>query len=153
LGGATTYDWIGWLILIVVFAVFEVLTVQLTFAVLAVGALAGLVGALLGAPWWLQLVIAALVALLLLFALRPPLLRRLRRSADPAKTGIEAIIGIAGRVTVAITEESGQVKLANGETWTAHLSPGSAPLAVGAEITVTGVNGAAVVVAQSGAAS
>ena len=56
------WAWIGWLVLILVFLVIEMLTLDFTFLMLSIGGLAGLVADLLGAPIWLQVIIAAAVA-------------------------------------------------------------------------------------------
>lgn len=145
------YFWIGWLILIVLFVTIEVATAEFTFLMLAIGSLAGLVAELLGAPWWLQIPIAAIVALLGVFLVRPPLLRALRRGADPAKSNIDAVIGQAGRVLLPVTPTGGQVKLANGETWTARLAPGASASTLDPDspVTVTAIDGASVVVAPA----
>jgi len=144
------YEWIIWAALIILFAVIEMTSGEFTFMMLALGSAAGLVAELAGAPWWLAFVIAAVVAVLGIFLLRPPLLRRLRRSADPAKSNIDAIIGSAGRVLIEVTATGGQVKLANGETWSAHLPAGApGPLPVGAEVHVLAVDGASVVIEAS----
>ena len=73
------WAWIGWLVLILVFLVIEMLTLGFTFLMLAIGGIAGLIADLLGAPIWLQVIIAAVVAAVLILVLRPPLLKRLRR--------------------------------------------------------------------------
>ena len=73
------WAWIGWVVLILVFLVIEMLTLDFTFLMLSIGGLAGLGADLLGAPLWLQVIIAAVIAALLVMFLRPPLLRRLRR--------------------------------------------------------------------------
>ena len=53
------FAWIGWLVLILVFLVIEMLTLDFTFLMLSIGGLAGLGADLLGAPIWLQVIIAA----------------------------------------------------------------------------------------------
>ena len=94
---------------------------------LAIGSLGGLVSGLLGAPWWLQVLIAAVIAIVLLAFVRPPLLRMLKRGGDPARSNVDALIGIEGTVVASVGENGGQVKLGNGETWTARLSPEAPP--------------------------
>ncbi|WP_022880689.1 NfeD family protein [Gryllotalpicola ginsengisoli] len=144
------YEWIIWAGLVILFAVIEMVAGEFTFMMLALGSLAGLVAELAGAPWWLAFLIAAAVAVLGIFLLRPPLLRRLRRGADPAKSNIDAIIGSTGRVTLAVTGTGGQVKLVNGETWSARLAPDHpGDLAPGTEVRVVAVDGASVVIEAS----
>src|SRR5689334_3530184 len=117
----STWAWVVWLALIVIFLIVEVLTLDLTFLMLSIGSFGGLVAGLLGAPWWVGILVAGILAMLLLFFLRPPLLHRLRRGGDPALTNVDALLGISGTVVLVFPNGTGQVKLANGETWTSRL--------------------------------
>lgn len=146
----SSYAWIGWLVLILVFVIIEMLTVDLIFVMIAVGSLGGLIAELVGAPWWLQLPIAAAVSLLLIFTLRPPLLRALRRGGDPAKTNIPALIGMKATVLSTVTAEAGLVKLAVGETWSARTAPGSRALQPGDQAVVVSIEGATAFVEPAG---
>ncbi|MDP9026976.1 MAG: NfeD family protein [Actinomycetota bacterium] len=119
----TSWAWVFWLALILVFLVVEVLSLSFVFLMLAVGSLGGLIAGLLGAQWYVDFFVAAILSLLLLFFVRPPLMRLTHRGADPARSNIDALLGTAGTVVIAFQEGRGQVKLANGETWTARLAP------------------------------
>jgi membrane protein implicated in regulation of membrane protease activity len=138
------WAWIGWLVLILVFLVIEMLTLDFTFLMLSIGGLAGLVADLLGAPIWLQVIIAAAVAAILLLVLRPPLLRRLRRGEDPTPSNIDALIGLRGTVVSSVGAHAGQVKLANGDIWTARTESGD--LDPGTPVRVSRIEGATAVV-------
>jgi membrane protein implicated in regulation of membrane protease activity len=144
----TSFAWIVWLALILIFIIVEMLTLEFTFLMIAVGSLVGLLSGLLGAPWWLQLLIAAIVAVLLLFTIRPPLLRLLRRGGDPARSNVDALLGTRGHVVQTITKTDGQARLDNGETWTARTAPGvdHRDLAPGEEILVVSIDGATAMV-------
>ncbi|WP_395243154.1 NfeD family protein [Agromyces sp. MMS24-K17] len=144
----TQYAWIVWLVLILAFATIEVFTLEMTFLMLALGSVAGLLSGLFGIPWWAQFIIAAVVAVLLILLLRPPLLRVLRRGGDPTRSNIDALIGAEGRVVRTLSSVGGQVKLQNGDVWTARLSPitEQADVAVGEQVLVTGIDGATAVV-------
>ncbi|MFK4729345.1 NfeD family protein [Agromyces mediolanus] len=144
----TQYAWIAWIVLILAFATIEVFTLEMTFLMLALGSVAGLVSGAFGIPWWVQFLVAAIVAVVLIFTLRPPLLRRLRRGGDPARSNIDALIGADGAVVSTVTQNGGQVRLQNGETWTARLSPitEQRDVAVGEKVLVTGIDGATAVV-------
>lgn len=144
----TTYAWIIWLALILIFVIVEVATVDFTFLMLAVGSIGGFVFGLFGAPWWAQIIFAGILALLLIFFVRPWLHRVLRRGGDSAPTNVEALLGLSGTVTTAFVDGQGHVKLANGETWTARLS-GTAddrPVDSGDRVVVTAIEGATAVV-------
>lgn len=144
----TQYAWIAWLVLILVFAIIEVFTLEMTFLMLALGSVAGLLSGLTGIPWWAQFIVAAVVAVALLLTLRPSLLRMLRRGADPARSNVDALIGAEGQVVRTVTSAGGQVKLQNGDVWTARLSPitEQADVPVGERVLVTGIDGATAVV-------
>ncbi len=140
----TQFLWIAWLCLAIVFIVIELITLEFTFAMLAAGTLIGGVGSsLLGWPWWVQFLLAAALSALLLFTIRPLLLKVLRRGGDPAKSNIDAVPDTGGRVEGPFAEGLGRVKLDNGETWTARLSAphAGAILAEGDRVVVTRVMG------------
>ena len=101
------FAWIGWVVLILIFLVIEMLTLDFTFLMLGIGGVAGLVSDLFGAPIWLQVIIAAIVAAVLVLVLRPPLLRRLRRGEDPTPTNVAALVGLTGQVLSTVTPHGG----------------------------------------------
>ncbi|MCU1556943.1 MAG: NfeD family protein [Microbacteriaceae bacterium] len=144
----TTYAWILWLVVILVFAIIEVVTVDFTFLMLAAGSVGGLVSDLLGAPFWAQVLIAGVIALLLLFTVRPALLRALKKGGDSTPTNVEALLGLSGTVTTDFVEGQGHVRLANGEIWTAKLSriAEERPVETGERVVVTAIDGATAVV-------
>jgi membrane protein implicated in regulation of membrane protease activity len=144
--GLEDFAWIVWLGLVLIFLVVEIFTVDFTFLMLAVGSLGGLVSSLFGVPWPLQLVIAGVVSILLIFAVRPPLLRRLRRGEDPAKSNVDALIGLRGTVIAGFDGKIDHVKLTNGDTWTIKTPDKSTVLAVGDAVTVSAIDGATAVV-------
>jgi membrane protein implicated in regulation of membrane protease activity len=144
----TQYVWIAWLILIFVCVIIELLTLEFTFLMLACGSVAGLGANLLGWEWWVQILVAAAVSVLLLLTIRPVLLRYMRRGEDPTPSNVAALDGMSGRVVSPIADTTGLVKLANGETWTARLASESDRRVVdtGASVRVVLVDGATVVI-------
>jgi membrane protein implicated in regulation of membrane protease activity len=144
----TTWSWVFWLALILVFIVVEVLSLSFVFLMLAVGSLGGLVAGLIGAPWWVQIIVAGALSLILLFVVRPPLLHVMKRGSDGARSNIDALLGLSGTVVVAFDDGRGQVKLANGETWTSQLVAGTkvSSLAEGEKVVVTSIDGATAIV-------
>ena len=144
----TTYAWIFWIVLILVFAIIEISTLEFTFLMLAGGSLGGLVSGLFGLPWWGQFIVALVLSLLLLFAVRPPLLRALGRGGDPARSNVDALLGMAGVVTNDFSGNASHVKLSNGDTWTARLSNQTSDriLVEGEKVIVTAIEGATAVV-------
>jgi membrane protein implicated in regulation of membrane protease activity len=139
------FAWVIWIALILIFVVIEAFTLDFTFLMLALGSVGGLVSSLLGADLWLQLVITAALAILLIFALRPPLLRRLRHGEDPTPSNLDALTGMRATVQKDFADGVGHVKLANGETWTAR-TIGGVGLDEGQKVIVTAIEGATAVV-------
>ncbi|MEV4667326.1 NfeD family protein [Microbacterium sp. LWO12-1.2] len=139
------WAWIGWLILIAVFLVIEMLTLDFTFLMLSFGSAIGLVTDLVGIPVWAQVIIAAAAAAIFILFLRPPLLKRLRRGEDPTKSNVDALIDLRGIALHNITQISGQVKLSNGDTWTARTAT-AVPIPQGSPIAITAINGATAIV-------
>ena len=144
----TDYLWIGWLVFILVCVIIELLTLDFTFLMIAVGSVAGLGANLLGWDWWVQILVAAAVSVLLLL-IRPVLLRLMNKSAASVPpSNVAALIGMGGRVSSTITELGGLVRLDNGETWTAGLSPDRAQMRIdpGERVLVSAIEGSTAVV-------
>ncbi len=143
-----TYAWIFWLGLILIFVIIEVSTVDFTFLMIAIGSVGGLVSGLFGLPWWAQIIVAGPLSLLLLFLVRPPLQRALRRGSDRTPSNVEALLGLSGTVLKDFVEGHGQVRLANGEIWTARLSLTTEkhPVESGERVVVTAIEGATALV-------
>src|SRR4051794_28130708 len=142
------YLWLAWLVVVVACVVLELLTLQLLFLMIAVGSLVGGLGAwLLGWPWYGQIGAAAILSGLLVFLVRPLLLRRLMRGEAP-RTNVDALYGMDARATVAFQDGAGMARLANGETWTARLAPKheADPVPPGSPLTVARIDGATAVV-------
>jgi membrane protein implicated in regulation of membrane protease activity len=145
-----TYAWIIWLALILIFVIIEVVTVDFTGLMLAVGGIGGLIAGLFHLPFWLQVVIAAVISLLLIFAVRPPLKRALNRGSDKAKTLVDALVGQAATVVNDFNGKPNLAKLANGETWTVKLEDAkSKTLQEGDHVVVTAINGSTATVAPA----
>ncbi|CAQ01791.1 hypothetical protein ACR8AL_06035 [Clavibacter sepedonicus] len=71
------HAWIVWLALIVTAVVVEMRRLDLRALCGGAAALAALLSGLVGAPWWLQALVAVVVAAALLGAARPAVLRAL----------------------------------------------------------------------------
>ncbi len=147
----TDYLWIVWLVFILVCVIIELLSLEFTFLMIAVGSLAGLGANLLGAVWWLQIVTAAVVSVLLILLIRPVLLRLMRKGADATPSNVAALLGMSARVLSTVGNSGGLVKLANGETWTARLSPDtdSQTAEPGESVRVAAIEGSTAVVLPS----
>ena len=111
--------WTLWITLALIFALIELLSLDLFFLMLAIGAALTAVASLFTDQILVRAVIFVAICLILLLGLRPPLVRKLNRSAGNTVTNAEALIGREVRIIQAVTGESGLVILA-GDTWTAR---------------------------------
>jgi membrane protein implicated in regulation of membrane protease activity len=137
-----------WLILGVVLVVAEVVSGEFVLLMLGGGALAaGGVSLLVGGPV-VGAVVFAVVSVLLLFAVRPALRRRLDKGVDPAVMHHEALLGSTALVVARVDGHGGRVKI-GGDLWSARTSEGHEAIEPGVRVTVLSISGAtAVVVAQ-----
>jgi len=143
----STIAWVVWAALILIFLVIEIFTLDFTFLMLGVASIGGVASALLGVPWFFQLLIVAVLAVLLIFTVRPPMLRALRKGGDETPSNVEALIGLRGTVSTAFTDGSGHVKLSNGDTWTSRSAATAVDLPLGDKVVVVAIEGATAVVA------
>lgn len=143
----STVAWVAWAALILIFLVVEIFTLDFTFLMLGVASIGGVVAAALGVPWFFQLLIVGVLAVLLIFAVRPPMLRALRSGADETPSNVEALIGLRGTVSTAFTDGAGHVKLSNGDTWTSRAAGTAENLSLGDKVVVVAIEGATAVVA------
>jgi membrane protein implicated in regulation of membrane protease activity len=144
------YGWIIWLAVILIFVIIEVVTVDFIGLMLAVGGVAGLIVSLFHAPFWLQVVVAAVISLLLLFTVRPPLKRFLQRGGDHTKGLVDALIGQSATVVLDFNGKPNLAKLANGETWT--IKSADTPHKLfneGDHVVVTAIDGSTAIVAAA----
>lgn len=146
------YTWVLWLVVTVAAVVLELLTLNLVFAMIAIGSLVGGLGTwLLGAPAAVQVLAAAALSALLVFAIRPLLYRLLVAGRPRELTNVDALAGMSAKATVPFGDDGGFARLANGETWTARLDPAHehAAVAAGARLVVLSIDGATAVVAPA----
>lgn len=143
------WAWVVWVVLIALFIVIEMFTLEFTCLMLAIASAVGVALSFTGIDFWLQAIIAAVVGVILVLFLRPPLLNRLAKGGDPARSNVDALIGMHGVVTETVTGHTGQVKLQNGDLWTART--GYQSLAPQTPVTVSTINGAVAVVVPVGA--
>lgn len=126
MGPHGVFWWIGAGVLIVA----ELMTGTFYLLMIALGFLAGVVAYELGAPLDLQLVCAALVALIAVIVLRRSRFGRRRRMVD-ASTDPGVNLDIGSTLTVAAWHEGRARSMYRGAEWDVELAPGepdNAPL-------------------------
>lgn len=143
-------DWIRdhaaatWIGIAVVLAIVEMMSLDLVLLMFALGALAAAVAAGLGAPVWVAVLTFALVALGLLFFVRPPMVARLH-AGPTLTTGHESLVGKTAVVAEPVDKHGGRVKL-SGEIWSARAESDGDSFDTGTEVHVTRIDGATAVV-------
>ena len=138
-----------WFIAAAALGVVEIFTLDLTLLMLAGGALAGGTVMLLDGPMILAVIVAAVVSSLLLFALRPWLLRSMRkRGVEFVETNSAALVALHARALDEVTSTGGRVKL-RGEVWSARIEEGAQNIHEGADVVVVKIDGATAIVAPA----
>lgn len=135
--------WWMWILAALVCGIVEVMAVSFVFLMLAIGALAAGIAGALGASLAVQMIIFVVVAVALLFVVRPFLKGRVERSTPDVRTNADALIGRTGYVTEIVGERNGRIQFSGGE-WSARTEGPSIP--VGVEVCVERIDGATAVV-------
>lgn len=126
----------------------ELLGAEFFMLMLATGALAAAVTALVtGDAILLPAIVFVLVSVAMVVLVRPMLVRRLLTS-PPAKVGVARIVGAPAIVLEEVTQGHGTAKV-GGDTWTARIHDGVAPLPAGTEARVLEVRGATVYIERA----
>lgn len=133
--------WAAWLGAAALLGVAEMFSLDLILIMLAVGAVAGMVTAILGAPFALQVLVAAGASVAMLGVVRPTLARRFHGGPE-LSLGHGKLVGERGVVTEEITGlQNGRIKL-GGEIWTAAPYDESLVIAPGETVEVLQIKGA-----------
>jgi membrane protein implicated in regulation of membrane protease activity len=137
--------WIAWSIAAVLLAVGEILTPGLFFlGPVALAAVAGAVASLVGAPFWLQLVVFAGGSFASLGLLRP-VARRHLSMPHAIRTGTAALVGAPAVVLQRVDSQGGRVRI-GGEEWTARAYMPDQVLEPGMNVEVAEIQGATALV-------
>ncbi len=135
---------IAWIIGGIVLSILELFTLDLFFVTIGIAAFGAGLAAFLGAPIWLQVAIFAVIAIALLFGVRPWARRQLKKTTPDIDTNVRGLIGKTAIVTKPLVGPGGRVRL-EGEEWSARGKRGSV-FAVGSEVKVVQIEGATAVV-------
>lgn len=141
-------DWYWWVAIMLALVAIEAMTLDLVLFMFAGGALGAAVVAAAGGDLVWQVVVFAIVSTILLAALRPFMLKSLRkRGENLPETNAAALKGREAIVVDDVSEHAGLVKLA-GEVWSAR-TEGDAVIAAGTEVRVVRIAGAIAIVTHS----
>jgi len=142
------HAWETWLIAAVVLGVLELLSTDLILLMLAGGALVGMVVALSGGPFVLQMLLGLTVAVSLLALVRPSMVKRLHAGPD-LKIGPEALIGKRGIVLEPVENTApGRVKI-GGEVWSAKPFDEDDRLEAGDSVDIVAIRGGIALVVRA----
>lgn len=137
-------SWVAWAGAGFLLAIAELMSLDLVLLMLATGAFAGAVGAAIGAPLAINVLLAVIVSTGMLFVVRPSALQRLHHG--PALVdGHAALVGHSAVVTHEIGADGGRITLAD-EVWTARSYEEGLTVPVGTTVTVFEIDGATAVV-------
>jgi membrane protein implicated in regulation of membrane protease activity len=144
-------DWMGdnawavWLSLAFLLGVAEIMSLDLVLIMVAVGAVAG-AGVAVLAPtlWWLQILVATLITLMMLLLLRPTLLAKVRNMPG-YRSSAAKMVGSSGVATSQIDRSGGEIKV-DGQSWSARPYSSDVVIEQGTEIEVYEIDGVIAVV-------
>lgn len=130
--------WLLWTIAASLLLALELTSGDFYLTCLALGAIAAVLTDLCQLPFWLQLLVFALVTAASIFFLRPYLVRTIHRNADARLSNTDALLGRIGRVTEDITPDAcGRVQI-DGDSWKARSEHGQT-FTAGQHVRVTGL--------------
>jgi membrane protein implicated in regulation of membrane protease activity len=136
--------WLVWVIVAAVLSVAELLTLTLAAGLLAVAAGAAAVTAALGVSAAGQAAAFA-VAGGVSMAVVLPAVRRHRRAAHPARSGVAALVGRNALVVEPVDAHHGRVRI-GGEVWSARAFAPGQVIPAGAVVDVFEIDGATALV-------
>ncbi|MDN5857316.1 MAG: NfeD family protein [Pseudonocardia sp.] len=135
-----------WLAVGLALASAEVLSGEFVLLMLGGGAIAAGIGALLGLSVVGSALVFVVVSVLLVFAVRPPLRRRLdRATAGASALHSDALVGRTAVVVARVDDHGGRVRI-GGDVWTARPLDGGREIEEGESVIVMRISGATALV-------
>lgn len=134
-----------WLAVTILAAIAEAATAALVSIWFVAGGMAALIGSLLGAPLWLQLVLFFAVSILALFLTRP--LARRAKGRNGESTNADMVLGRAALVTEAIDNVLGRGRVTvMGNNWSARSAGPGGTIPEGTSVRVERIEGVKLIV-------
>ncbi len=134
-----------WLLVGLLLVGAEVLSGEFVLLMLGGGALAAGAATLLGAGVAGSAAVFAVASVLLLFAVRPALRRRLDRSVPHSPSRTEALVGGPATVVLRVDGHGGRVRIGHDE-WSARSFDGEQVIEAGERVVVVQISGATALV-------
>lgn len=128
--------WALWACVSVVCLMMELTSGDCFLLCIAIGSAVTALVAALGGGIYVQLIVASIVSLFCLFAIRPKLLKKLHEGEDKRVSNADAVVNKVGEVTEDIPANGFGRVAAGGDDWKAKTADGS-PLAKGQRVKVT----------------
>ncbi len=130
--------WLFWSVITFVCLIMELSSGDFYVTCFAIGALVSVVTAVVGLPFWLQVVVWAVCSVMSIWLIRPHLVHAIHKGADHRKSNAEALLGQVGEVSQTIVAgDYGRVKL-DGDDWKAEAPGAQEDIEVGAKVKVVG---------------
>lgn len=130
--------WLFWTIITIVCLIMELSSGDFYVTCFAIGALVSIVTAVVGLPFWVQVVVWAICSVLSIWLIRPHLVQAIHRGADERKSNADALMGQVGEVSqTIIAGDYGRVKL-DGDDWKAEAPASSVNIEKGTKVKVVG---------------
>jgi membrane protein implicated in regulation of membrane protease activity len=139
-------DWLIWLVVAGALAAAETTSGSFVLLMMAGGAAGGAITAAIGGGVALQVIVAIVLTIGLVWLVRPVALRH-AYAGPPAITGAEALVGEEAVVLSEVTRDGGRVRL-RGAEWSARSRDPSQVITVGSRVAVVAIDGATAVVWQ-----
>jgi membrane protein implicated in regulation of membrane protease activity len=144
-------DWLGenswaiWLSLAFLLGIAEIMSLDLVLIMLAVGALAAAAVAVVAPTlWWLQILVATGISVMMLLLLRPTLLAKVRNMPG-YRSSADKMVGSSGVAISQIDKSGGEIKV-DGQSWSARPYSSDVVIEQGTEIEVYEIDGVIAVV-------
>jgi membrane protein implicated in regulation of membrane protease activity len=136
-----------WLVALIVFLVLEIISMGLTTIWFAGGSLIAAILAVLGAPFWLQIVVFFVVSCLLLAFTRPIAVKYFNK--DRVRTNVESLVGREAIVVSEINNLQGVGRVTvGGQEWSARTTVNDRRMAVGTVGIVRAIDGVKLIIEE-----
>jgi membrane protein implicated in regulation of membrane protease activity len=133
-------DWQAWLGVAIALGVAELFSLDLILLMMAAGAVVGMIAALVGLGWPIQVIAAVAASVGMLALVRPSIVKRLH-SGPELTLGHAALVGKQGVVVDEVSMQGGQIRV-GGELWTARPFDETEVIEAGSSVDIFEIRGA-----------